>query len=117
MALRVAEELVDEYADGVCFVPLAPIREPELVVPTVARTLGIREAGARPLPELLKDHLSDKQLLLLLDNFAHVTEAGPIVTVLLPAYPEVKGVATSREKVHLSGGREDPLPPLAVPRP
>ena len=117
LALRVAEELVDEYADGVCFVPLAPIREPELVVPTVARTLGIREAGARPLPELLKDHLSDKQLLLLLDNFEHVTEAAPMVPVLLSACPELKVFATSRETLHLSGEREYPVPPLEMPDP
>jgi predicted ATPase len=49
LGIRVAEELADEFADGVCFDSLAPIREPELVIPTIARTLGLRELGERPL--------------------------------------------------------------------
>src|SRR5215216_1809379 len=65
-------DLTDDFADGVYFVSLAPIKDPMLVVPTIIRTLGIKEAGGRPLLELLKAYLSDKQLLLLLDNFEHV---------------------------------------------
>jgi predicted ATPase len=115
LALRLAQDLIDDFADGVCFVALAPIGEPELVVPTIARTLGLREAGGRPLPELLKAHLGDKRLLLLLDNFEQVAEAAPAVTELLSACPDLEVFATSRESLHLSGEHEYPVPPLGLP--
>src|ERR1700724_826082 len=57
LGLQIATELLDDFADGVCFVPLAPISDPGLVVPAIAQALGIKEAGERPLPELLKAHL------------------------------------------------------------
>src|SRR5712691_9155769 len=75
LGLQVASDLHDDFANGVCFVPLAPISEPDLVVPTIAQTLGLREArevGDRPLLERLKVYLQAKQLLLLLDNFEQV---------------------------------------------
>jgi predicted ATPase len=117
LALRIAGDLTDDFADGVYFVSLAPIGDPELVVPTITRTLGIREAGGRPLLELLKAHLSDKQLLLLLDNFEHVAEAAPAVTELVTACPDLEVLMTSRERLHLSGEREYPVPPLGLPAP
>ena len=80
LASRVAEDLANDFADGVYFVSLAPIGDRELVVPTVVRTLRIREAGGRLLLELLKDHLTDRQLFLLLDNFAHMARGSPKVT-------------------------------------
>jgi predicted ATPase/DNA-binding CsgD family transcriptional regulator len=115
LALRVAEDLTDEFAGGVCFVPLAPIWDPELVVSTTAKMLGLREAGGRPLLERLKAYLSDKRLLLLLDNFEQVAEAAPTVTELLEACPDLKVLVTSRERLHLSGEREYPVPPLGLP--
>ena len=117
LALRVAGDLTDEFADGVRFVPLAPIGEPELVVPTIARALGLREAGGRPLLESLEAYLSDKRLLLLLDNFEQVAEAAPAVTELLESCPDLKVLATSRERLCLSGEREYPVPPLGMPDP
>ncbi|MDQ4004161.1 MAG: LuxR C-terminal-related transcriptional regulator [Actinomycetota bacterium] len=115
LASRVAEDLANDFADGVYFVSLAPIGDPELVVPTIIRTLRIREAGGRLLLELLKDHLNDKQLLLLLDNFEHVAEAAPAVTELLTACPDLGVLVTSRERLHLSGEHEYPVPPLGLP--
>ena len=115
LALQVAEYLANDFADGVYFVPLAPIGNPELVVPTIIRTLRIREAGGRLLLELLKDHLNDKQVLLLLDNFEHVAEAAPAVTELLMACPDLEVLVTSRERLHLSGEHEYPVPPLGLP--
>src|ERR671920_2164615 len=111
------ENLMKDFADGVYFVPLAPLRDPELVVPTTARTLGVKEAGGRPLLELLKAYLSDKKLLLLLDNFEHVAEAAPAVSELLSACPDLKVLATSRERLHLSGEHEYSVPPLELPNP
>src|SRR2546423_13575473 len=69
LSLQVAIDLLDDFADGVCFVPLAPVGDPELVVATIAQALGINEAGERPLPNLLQAALQDKRLLLLPDNF------------------------------------------------
>lgn len=60
LGLRVAEELAGEFADGVCFVSLAPIREPNLVVPTIARMLGLRELGEKPLSERLGEYLKER---------------------------------------------------------
>jgi predicted ATPase/DNA-binding CsgD family transcriptional regulator len=117
LALRVAEDLSGDFADGVYFVSLTPIWDPELVVPTVAQALGINEAGDRSSLEGLKDHLRDRRLLLLLDNFEQVTEAAPAVAEVLGACPDLKVLATSRERLHLSGEHEYPVPPLGLPDP
>ena len=77
LGLQVATELVDEFADGICFVPLAPIRDPDLVAPTLAQTLGLKETGDQPLRDLLKASLQDKRSLLLLDNLEQIVEAAP----------------------------------------
>src|SRR5215467_5819501 len=75
LGLEVASEMLDDFADGVCFVPLAPISDPDLVVPALAQALGIKEAGEQPLSDLLQTSLQDKHLLLLLDNFEQVLPA------------------------------------------
>jgi predicted ATPase/DNA-binding CsgD family transcriptional regulator len=115
LGIRVAEELADEFADGVSFDSLAPIREPELVIPTIARTLGLRELGERPLSERLGELLKDRDLLLLLDNFEQVVEAAPRVAELLAVCPSLKVLTTSREVLHLSCERVFPVPPLGLP--
>jgi predicted ATPase/DNA-binding CsgD family transcriptional regulator len=115
LGLRVAEYLIEEFADGVHFVSLAPIRDPELVVSAIARTLELKEIGERPLYERLKTYLSDKELLLLLDNFEHVAEAASVVAELLEACPDLKILATSRALLHLSREHEFPVPPLDLP--
>jgi predicted ATPase/DNA-binding CsgD family transcriptional regulator len=117
LGLRIAGDLIAEFADGVRFVSLAPIRDPDLVVPAIAQTLGLREAGERPLLERLKSHLRDKRLLLLLDNFEQVTEAAPVVAELLKSCASLKALVTSRETLRLSGEQEFPLPPLELPDP
>jgi predicted ATPase/class 3 adenylate cyclase len=115
LGLQVAAELVDHFADGVFFVALAPIADPELVAPTVAQTLGLREAGGRSQAENLKVYLAKRHLLLVLDNFEQVVAAAPGVADLLAACPRVKALVTSREALHLRGEHEYPVPPLALP--
>ena len=117
LALQVADDLAGDFTVGVRFVALAPVGESGLVVSTVARTLGLREAGDRALLDILTSYLRDKQLLLLLDNFEQVTEAAPAVTELLEACPDLKALVTSRERLHLSGEHEYPVPPLELPDP
>ncbi len=115
LALAAAAELEDDFAAGAAFVPLAPLRDPDLVVPTIARALGIGEPGDRPLGAGLREALRERELLLVLDNFEPVVEAAPEVAGLLEAAPRLKVLATSREPLHLRAEHELPTPPLPVP--
>src|SRR5215210_5906911 len=115
LALRITEDLVGEFEDGVYLVSLAPVREPELVVPAIGRTLRITEAGEKPLHERLSTYLRDKRMLLLLDNFEHVAPAATVVSELLTTCPGLTVLATGRKRLHLSGEYEYPLPPLTLP--
>ncbi len=117
LGVQVAAELTDAFADGVFFVNLALINDTALVVPTIAETLGIREAGSRPLRERLVEELQQKQLLLLLDNFEQVVSAALQVVDLLAACPKLKVLVTSREVLHVRAEREFPVPPLELPDP
>src|SRR5215208_3132793 len=117
LALQVAADLVDEFEDGVFFVPLAPISDPDLVVPTVARTLDITETSGRTPEEALKDYLRNKEMLLVLDNFEQVVEAAPLVGELLSACPALKVLATSRTVLRIYGEQEFTVPPLELPDP
>lgn len=115
LALEVALALLGHVEDGVFFVSLAPLRDPELMISAIAQTLGVREIGGRPLAESLADHLRARHLLLVLDNFEHLAAAGPAVAELLAACPLLKVLATSRAPLHVYGERELPVPPLALP--
>jgi predicted ATPase/DNA-binding CsgD family transcriptional regulator len=115
LGIRVAEELANEFADGVCFDSLAPIRDPELVIPSIARMLGLSELGERPLSERLGELLKERELLLVLDNFEQVIEAASRVAELLAVCPRLKVLATSREMLHLSCEWVFPVPPLGLP--
>ncbi len=117
LGLKIAAELLDDFADGVYFVSLASISDPDLVIPTIAETLGIREVGDRILRDLLKAYLHDKSMLLLLDNFEQVLIASVQVADLLAACPYLKVIVTSRAVLHVQGEQESPVPPLTVPDP
>jgi non-specific serine/threonine protein kinase len=117
LALRVAEGVAAEFADGVAFADLTPLTDPALVAPTVETALGVREAGDRPASERLAAALRDRHLLLVLDNFERVVDAAPMVAGLLAACPCLTVVATSREPLLLSAERVFAVPPLAVPAP
>src|SRR5713101_1656429 len=115
LGLQVATDLLDDFFDGTCFVPLASISDSGLVVSTITRTLGIKETGEQPLPDLLKAFLQDKHLLLLLDNFEQVLEAAPKLSDLLADCSYLKVLVTSRAVLHIRGEHEFPVPPLALP--
>jgi predicted ATPase/class 3 adenylate cyclase len=115
LALQAAADLLDEFPDGTFFAPLATLSEAELLLPATAETLGVSETGEQPLDESLKDYLSERRLLLLLDNFEQVLEAAPDVTELLAGAPGLKVLATSRAPLGLYGEKEYAVPPLSVP--
>src|SRR5215218_4985898 len=117
LGLQAAAELIDEFEGGTFFVPLAPITNPALVAPTIARVLGLTETGDQTLEELLRDYLRDRQTLLLVDNFEQVLGAAPLVTELLSAAPNLKVLTTSRILLRLYGEYEFAVPPLEVPDP
>ncbi len=117
LALQVTTDLLDDFPDGVTFVSLAPISDPDLVIPTIAQVLDLKESGARPLLDLLKAFLQHKHLLLLLDNFEQVVGAALQVAALLARCPKLNVLVTSRAVLHVRGEQEFAVPPLAVPDP
>ncbi len=117
LAIQVAAELLDDFRDGVFFVPLAEITDLVMVLPAVAQALGVREEAGKPVVDRLKDYLRDKQMLLVLDNFEQVLDAATGVSEMLSAAPELKIVVTSRTPLRLSAEREYAVPPLDIPDP
>jgi len=117
LSLEVAVYLTDDFADGVYFVPLAPISDPGLLAATVIRALGTRQATTRDLDVELRSYLGKKRILLVLDNFEHLPEAAPRVAELLSSCPRLRVLATSRTPLRLRGERRFPVPPLSLPDP
>ena len=119
LALEAATDMLPGQAgtfpDGIFFVDLAPVSDPHLVLPAIAEALGVGECSPRPLLEALKDSLHSKYLLLLLDNFEQVLEAGPLVTDLLRGAPNLRILVTSRAALRVYGEHEYPVPPLPLP--
>jgi predicted ATPase len=123
LGIHLAAELVDDFPDGVYFVPLASIREPEHIPAAIAAALDGNGSGRADRPDRgpatheagLKEYLRKKQLLLLLDNFEQVVAGAPLVAELLAAVPRLKVLVTSRAVLHVRGEKEFPVPPLAVP--
>jgi predicted ATPase/class 3 adenylate cyclase len=115
LALHAARVLLDDYPDGVFFVELAPITDPRLVPSTIADSVGARAEGARSVLDTLRDHLRDREMLLIVDNFEQVLESSFVVGDLLAAAPGMRILATSREPLHLTGEQELTVPPMDLP--
>ncbi len=117
LALEVSRTVLDVLPDGVWFVPLTALRDPALVLPAVARTLGLADvAGDSPL-ERLQGYLRDRRLLLVTDNFEHVLGAGPELAALLTAAPQVQALVTSRAALHVGGEHEHEVLSFPAPAP
>jgi predicted ATPase/class 3 adenylate cyclase len=117
LALQVAAETVTEYQDGAFFADLSPVTDPALVPSVVARALGVPEVAGRPIVEAVEDHLRDKELLLVVDNFEQVAEAAPMIEELLTDAPKLKVLITSRVVLSVRGEQEYVVPPLEPPDP
>jgi predicted ATPase/transcriptional regulator with XRE-family HTH domain len=112
LSLQVATELNEQFADGCWFISLAALEDPDLVIPAIARGLGIKESPERTLEEALLYRLADKDLLLVLDNFEQILPAARKVAEILTAAAGLKVLVTSRTVLHLSGEYEFIVPPL-----
>ena len=115
LSLRVALEVCDDF-DGVNFVPLAAVHDPDLVAGTVARALEVPELAGRGVLDGLKSLLHEGSRLLILDNFEQVTDAALLVAELLEACPRLKVFLTSRVPLHLEGEYRYAVPPLPLPK-
>src|SRR5262249_55176039 len=113
LGIQVASELRELFAGGVWFVSLAPIKEAALVMPTIAKALGIQDGGGQSLFTRLAAVLQPQPVLLFLDNFEQVVGAASQVADLLIACPQLKVLVTSREVLHVRAEQEFVVPPLA----
>lgn len=116
LAIDVAACLAEDFAHGVVFVPLATVREPGLVLPAIAGTLGVGEEPVQPLAATLQEYLRERELLLVLDNVEQVLDAAVDVGELLAGCPRLTVLVTSRERLQIRGEHVLEVPPLAVPQ-
>lgn len=116
LAMQIGASIPAGAVDGVLFIPLSPLAAPDLVLPTLARALGLRDSLQRPLFAAVVDRLQRQRLLLILDNMEHLREASPLLPALLAACPDLLIVVTSRVLLRLSGEQAFPVPPLSLPR-
>lgn len=112
LAIEVAFRVADDFADGVVFVSLAALRDPELVLVTVAEAFGVPTVAGQTLDQRLRSFLRDKRVMLVLDNMEHLLPAGPALTEILVQHSAVKILCTSRARLGLSGEHVYPLPSL-----
>ncbi len=114
LALRIAEAVERDFSDGVRFVPLAAVRDPDLVDAALVRSLGL-ETGSSPLARLISV-LRGAELLLVLDNFEHLLPAAPVVAELLTSCLDLTVLVTSRATLGIYGERQVAVPPMGLPR-
>jgi predicted ATPase/class 3 adenylate cyclase len=115
LSLQVAATTADAFPDGVWFVALESVRDPELVAPTILRTLGVADSQARPAVDAIVDSVADRRVLFVLDNFEQVVGAGPVVAELLRRCAGLTALVTTRVALRVSGEQEYPVPGLPAP--
>ena len=114
LAIEAARVVGDSFLDGVWFVDLAPLTDPALVIPTIARTAGIQESGDAPIGDRLSNFLRPRTALLVLDNVEQVVTSAPDIANLLAVCPNLVILATSREPLAVGGEQQYPVPPLGL---
>jgi predicted ATPase len=117
LALQVAADLAPQFADGVAFISLASLKDPDLVIPTVARALHVAEADTQALGEQLLAYLRPRQMLLVLDNVEQLVAEAPLAAQALELTPRLKLLVTSREPLRVREEHIVQVPPLALPDP
>ncbi|MEO8738493.1 MAG: tetratricopeptide repeat protein [Casimicrobiaceae bacterium] len=118
LSLQVAAEVMDDYPAGVWLVELAPLADARLVAQAVASVLGVKEEAGHPAVDAIVKHVTDRRLLLILDNCEHLLGAcAELARRLLQSGPHVKILASSREPLHIAGETSYPVPSLTFPDP
>ena len=115
LSLQVAAAAADAFPDGIWFVALETIRDPERVAAAIARTLGIVEGRDRLPVDLVAEEIGDRRVLFVLDNFEQVVAAGPVIADLLRRCPNLSALVTTRVALRVSGEQEYPVPGLPAP--
>lgn len=116
LSLQVAESLADDYEHGVHFVPLAALTSPEQIVTAIAEVLRVNFSGGQSPREQLLEYLSNKVLLLVLDNFEHVVDGAELVAEMVQRAPTLKVLVTSRTKLNLRGENTYSIAGMVLPR-
>ncbi len=117
LALKVASSLQAEFSDGVYFVGLAPVSDPEKVPAVIARSLNLREEPNRSPLAMIQEQLRERTVLLLLDNFEHLTWAGSYIGELVETCPNIKILTTSRTALNIYGEHQFFIRPMDLPGP
>ncbi|MEP6776638.1 MAG: AAA family ATPase, partial [Chloroflexota bacterium] len=115
LATQIASSLFEHFEDGIYFVDLSPVTDPDDVHAAIARSVGLTAPGGAPISTALQEYLSKRRMLLLLDNFEHLLDAASAVVSLLEASPWLKVLITSREALNVRGERRFVVQPLATP--
>lgn len=115
LALQVAHRMVEQVEDGVFFIDLSPLIDPDAVLLAIAKSLGLKEESDTPILETLCSYLREKRMLLLLDNFEQVLGAAHDLVKLMEGAPWLRLLVTTREALHVRGEKRFPLSPLALP--
>ena len=115
LSLQVAAAAADEFPDGVWFVPLEPVRERDLVAPTIARMIGVIDKASRSVIDGIAEAIGDGRVLFVLDNFEQVVEAAPVLTEMLARSPGLRILVSSRTALRVYGEQEFAVPGLPAP--
>src|SRR5690606_36314307 len=114
LALHIAREVGSEFPDGVLWVELAPLTDPDQVMPEIARVAGLTNRFAGDPADIVHAHLRDKNMLLALDNFEHLPDAATSMAALLRACANLVMLVTSRAPLNVRGEQEYVVPPLEI---
>jgi predicted ATPase/transcriptional regulator with XRE-family HTH domain len=115
LAVHLVRIVSDHFPDGVAWVDLAPLTDATLVLPTIARAVGVEDAPGADAGKGLRSHLRDRRMLLALDNFEHVLDGAMEMAALLHTCPGLVMLVTSRAPLNIRGEQEYLVPPLELP--
>ena len=116
LSLQIAADLIQQFPDGVYFIPLSAVREPGLVASVIAEVLGVAVTGSRLSIDAVVEYLRDRKVLLVLDNFEQLLpEGAPVATQLLKGSPGLKLLVSSRAVLRVYGEQEFAVEPLRLP--
>ena len=117
LAVRAAAQVADRFAEGAFFAALASSTDGALIPAAITFAIGLPEDRNRSIPDVLRDWLREREVLLVLDNLEQIEGAASAVDRLLADAPRIRIVATSRAPLHVAGEQEFGVPPFSVPAP